>query len=187
VGDKRWWDDFWTREASAGPALEGDGETWHDLVWKVALEFWHDLFEKRAPGRKMLECGCGSARVSRYMARRGYRCTLLDYSERALAAGREAFEALSMEGEFVIGDINHLCFPDGRFDIVFSGGVLEFFDDIQNPIGEMARVLKPGGVFAANMVPRKVSIQTMADLERTMAYSCRALFQGRFRDVFRRV
>ena len=188
MGDsQQWWDEFWTRETSNSRAAGGTDETWYDLVWKVGLEFWHDLFEELAPGRKMLECGCGSARISRYMAHHGYQCTLIDYSEKALYIGKNGFDSLCLDGRFVIGDINHLCFPDGYFDIVFSGGVLEFFDDIQKPVDEMVRVLKPGGVFAANMVPRKFSIQTIADFERTLAYSFRNLVRGRFGDVFKRV
>jgi ubiquinone/menaquinone biosynthesis C-methylase UbiE len=184
---RQWWDEFWAGQTSKPRTVEGSDETWHDLVWKVALEFWHDLFEKLAPGREMLECGCGSARVSRYMAQHGYQCTLLDYSEKALHLGRSAFEALSLEGRFVIGDIDHLCFPAEHFDIVFSGGVLEFFSDVQGPINEMVRVLKRGGIFGANMVPNKFSVQTIADLERTLMYSCRNLVRGRFGEVFKRV
>ena len=184
---QQWWNEFWTRETSNTRDVGGNDETWHDLVWKVGLEFWHDLFEEFAPSRKMLECGCGSARVSRYMAHHGYQCTLIDYSEKALRLGKNAFDALALDGRFIIGDVNHLCFPDEHFDIVFSGGVLEFFDDVQKPVDEMARVLKRGGVFAANMVPRKFSIQTIADFERTLAYSCRNLVRGRFRDVLKRV
>lgn len=188
MGDsQKWWDDFWTKQASTVISVKDNDETWYDLVWKVALEYWYDLFEKLAPGKKMLECGCGSAKVSQYMAQRGYQCTLLDYSEKALKLGKSNFDSLSLGGKFVTGDINHLCFPDEQFDVVFSGGVLEFFADVQKPINEMTRVLKSGGVFSSNMVPRKFSIQTIADLERTLAYSFRNLVKGQFRDIFKRV
>lgn len=187
MSGQEWWDDFWKDQGSG--ELESDGKdlTWHNLIWRVNLEFWYDLFEKRSPGKQMLECGCGKARVSQHLAHAGYVCTLLDYSEEALQQGRKAFETQSLDGRFIIGDINSLCIPDNSFDIVFSGGVLEFFEDAQTPIKEMVRVLRPGGIFAANMVPRKFSIQTIADLERTLAYSGRNLIKGRFGDVFKRV
>lgn len=185
--NQKWWDEFWTKQASVVIPIKDNNETWYDLVWKVGFEYWYDLFEKLAPGKKMLECGCGSARMSQYMAQHGYQCTLLDYSEKALKLGKNTFDSLSLDGEFVIGDLNHLCFSDKQFDIVFSGGVLDFFTDVHRPINEMARVLKPGGVFAANMVPRKFSIQTIADIERTLAYSFRNLVKGQFGDVLKRV
>jgi ubiquinone/menaquinone biosynthesis C-methylase UbiE len=184
---QQWWDDFWTKQDFSPQGAGDSDETWYDLVCLVGLEFWRDLFEEFAPGKKMLECGCGSAKVSQFMAHHGYQCALLDYSEKALQTGKNAFDSQSIEGSFYTGDINHLCFPDNSFDIVYSGGVLEFFDDVKKPVSEMVRVLKPGGVFAANMVPRKFSIQTVADFERTIVYSCRNLVRRQFGDVFRRV
>jgi len=182
-----WWDDFWKKQAGQAVSGERESDTWYDLIWKMNFEFWHALFHTSAPGKKMLECGCGSAKVSQYMAGKGFECTLLDYSRDALHQGKSCFQSQGLLGDFVLGDINSLCFQDQLFDIVFSGGVLEYFNDLQNPIDEMVRILKPGGVFAANMVPRKFSIQTVADLERTFVYSARSLAQGRFRDVFKRV
>ena len=188
MGDRQqWWNEFWKKQTFDLPIDGNAGETWYDLVWKVNFEFWHDLFDRMAPGKNMLECGCGRARVSQFMTYKGYKCTLLDYSENALELGRKGFNSQNLDGRFVIGDINHLCFPDECFDIIFSGGVLEFFDDIRQPVDEMVRVLKPGGIFAANMVPRKFSIQTIADFERSLAYSCRNLVKGRFGEVLKRV
>lgn len=185
--DQKWWNEFWARESVRTAALRGTPETWYDLVWQVAFEYWYELFEKLAPGKRVLECGCGSARVSQYMVQRGYQCTLLESSEQALSIAKRNFDSLSLDGQFVLGDINDLCFRDGQFDVVYSGGVLEFLDDLERPVKEMVRVLKPAGVFAANVVPPKFSIQTIADIERTAAYSVRSLANGRFRDVFRRV
>ena len=182
-----WWDDFWKKQTSPFLSVKENDETWYDLVWKVSFEHWHDLFERLASGKKMLECGCGSARVSQYMARHGYQCTLLDSSEKAINLAKNSFNSLSLDGRFMIGDINQLCFNDEQFDVVFSGGVLEFFADVQKPINEMVRVLKPGGVFSANIVPNKFSIQTIADIERTIVYSIRNLVKGRYRDIFKRV
>ena len=188
MGDnQKWWDEFWAQQTSNVISAKDNDETWYDLVWKEVFDYWYDLFKELAPGKRMLECGCGSARISRYMAQHGYQCTLLDYSKKALSLAKSNFDSLSLDGQFIIGDMNQLCFPDEQFDVVYSGGVLEFFADVQKPINEMVRVLKPGGVFSSNMVPKKFSIQTIADLERTLAYSFRNLFKGRFRDIFKRV
>jgi ubiquinone/menaquinone biosynthesis C-methylase UbiE len=184
---QEWWDDFWKKQSSPHLFINEKDGTWYDLVWKASLEHWHDLFGRLAPGKNMLECGCGSARVSQYMARQGYKCTLLDSSEKAISLAKNSFESLALDGRFMIGDINQLCLGDEQFDVVFSGGVLEFFDDVQKPINEMVRVLKPGGIFSANIVPNKFSIQTLADIERTVVCSIGNLMKGRYRDVFKRV
>ena len=180
--NRKSWDDFWSREGQ--PAVSWSAETWHDEIWRYTLTRWYDLFCAEAPGRRMLECGCGSARVSEFMAERGYECTMLDYSEHALALASDRFRSKSIPGRFVRGDIENLSLADGRFDIVYSGGVLEFFSDVKRPVAEMARVLRTGGLFTAGMVPLKFSIQTIADFERTVAYSARNVLRGRFRDAF---
>jgi ubiquinone/menaquinone biosynthesis C-methylase UbiE len=178
------WERFWKGRIHEQAIFNEDLETWSDVAWKVGLEDWHRLFEKLSPGKDLLECGCGSGKVSRYMARRGFRCTLLDYSEEALRLARANFEALALTAEFVRGDVKRMLFPDGRFDVVYSGGMLEFFADIQEPIDEMVRVLKPGGLFSANMVPNKFSCQTLADMERTLAHTVKSLVCGKVRDAF---
>jgi 2-polyprenyl-3-methyl-5-hydroxy-6-metoxy-1,4-benzoquinol methylase len=142
--------------------------------------------EAAAPGRRMLECGCGSARMSLYMAQRGYDCTLVDYSQRALSVAKHGFDSLSLRARFVRSDMTKLSLRDEEFDIVFSGGVLQFFSDIQPPINEMTRVLKPRGMLVAQIVPRKFSIQTMADIQRTAAYALKNVLTGNLRDAFRR-
>lgn len=182
---KEWWNDFWVRQCSCAVSGENNFQTYSDLVRETVCEYWFDKFEKLAPGKNMLECGCGSANVSRSMAQRGYQCTLLDYSEAAIKEAKASFGRLSINPSFITGDINRLCFDENKFDIVFSGGVLEFFEDARKPINEMVRVLKPGGLFAANMVPDKFSIQTIADIERTIVCSIANLIKGKFKNVFK--
>lgn len=181
------WDAFWHARAVDNIfARIEKAETWYDCVWKVGCESWHDVFERLAPGRKLLEYGCGSAKVSQYMASKGYDCTMLDYSPAGLEIAQKTLHSMALKGQFVLGDINQLCFDDDQFDIVFSGGVLEFFNDVQTPMREVVRVLKPGGLFALNIVPNKFSIQTLADMEITLADAVHNLISRRSGKVLRR-
>lgn len=179
------WTDFWNDHSNDPLAFIDDPHTWADVCWKVGLEEWLDRFRKFAPGNTLLECGCGTATLSRYMTQRGFECTMLDYSEKAISIAQAGFAARSLSGTFSIGDLNHLEFEDNSFDIVYSGGVLEFFEDIYKPIAEMVRVLKPGGFFAATMVPRKFSIQTVGDVERTASHFIRNIAGGKFKGSFK--
>jgi 2-polyprenyl-3-methyl-5-hydroxy-6-metoxy-1,4-benzoquinol methylase len=178
-----WWDRFWSTRAHEQPSTD-ESESWERLVWSVALEFWEELFGQLAPGKEMLECGSGTARVSEHLARKGYTCTMLDYSETGLKLGRTRFTGAGLGGHFLRGDVNEMSFGDSTFDIVYSGGMLEFFSDIRSPINEMVRVLRPGGVFGAAMVPRKWSVQTVADIERTALRSAKRLLTGRVGEAF---
>jgi SAM-dependent methyltransferase len=50
--------------------------------------------------------------------------------------------------EAVVADVRSLPFADASFDVVFSGSTLDHFEsaaDIQTALGELRRVLRPGG------------------------------------------
>ena len=47
-----------------------------------------------------------------------------------------------------------LPFEDGNFDVVCCCDVLEHVDDFDHVVGEIARVLKPGGVFFFDTINR---------------------------------
>lgn len=47
----------------------------------------------------------------------------------------------------VVGDAEDLPFEDNTFDVVIMDAVLEHIPDVSKAIAEVARVLKPGGVF----------------------------------------
>jgi SAM-dependent methyltransferase len=49
------------------------------------------------------------------------------------------------------------------FDVVFSTGLLEHFEDPSPIVLEMARVLKPGGLFWSDIVPAKFSLLRALD------------------------
>lgn len=184
---QQWWDNFWSERSPSSGVKNGKAESWTGLVWQVGLEELNELIPRLAAGKKMLECGCGQATVSRYMAIRGYDCTMLDYSNQALTLAKESFTKDSLKGEFVLGDMNSLPFADNEFDLVYTGGVLEFFANIKEPIREIVRVLKPGGLFVVNVVPNKFSCQTLADIERTLVHALKNLLLLRWREVFVRL
>jgi SAM-dependent methyltransferase len=55
------------------------------------------------------------------------------------------------KGRAVVGEITDLPFADGRFDLVAAFDVIEHVDDDRRVWGELARVLKPGGVLLCSM------------------------------------
>lgn len=115
-----------------------------------------DSFIKRflqAPGKRSLECGCGLATVSMLLADRGFKVTMLDSSPGALQRVKITLETSNRQGLLLLGDINAMPVQEGSYDLVHSYGVLEHFADIEKPLKEMVRVLKPGGVFFADIVP----------------------------------
>jgi len=114
-------------------------------------------------GKKMLNCGCGTGQWSIPFAEMGYSVTNLDLSQNAIDYTREAFSKKGLTGSFVKDDLLNMPFESECFDVIVSFGVLEHFEDIEKPIKEMVRVLKPGGVFFADVITKRLSVHTIED------------------------
>lgn len=113
------------------------------------------------PGDLLLDLGCGFGRHAFEGARRGAAVVALDAGPDEVDGVRDTFGAMVHAGELgeaaragaVQGDALHLPFPDGTFDRVIASEVLEHIPDDVAAMGELARVLRPGGTMAVT-VPR---------------------------------
>lgn len=103
--------------------------------------------------KRCLEVGAGRGTMSMYFADAGFNCTLLDACEEPLNQAKAAFTEHGLSARYVLGDATALPLADESFDVVFSYGLLEHFEDVAKPIAEQCRVLKSGGVFLAYVVP----------------------------------
>ena len=177
------WDDFW--KIKKVRILQDDLSEWEKLVWRTGLEYWHEIFNL-APGKKILEGGAGTAKLSHFMTGQGYRCTMLDNSWDGLTLGKDSFKKSGLKGAFVVGDVENMGFKNNSFDIVTSGGLLEHFEDVRPAIKEMIRILKPGGLFAAVIIPKKLSCQTLGDAQRFLVRVLWRLSKLQFKDCIKK-
>src|SRR4051812_22689695 len=96
---------------------------------------------------KLLEIGCGAGRYTRAFLH--YRPDLqvygCDISHIALDEARAADRTAKIE--YKLGDALALPYEDNSFDIVLLFDVFEHVTDVGKAADEVARVLKPGGVF----------------------------------------
>jgi SAM-dependent methyltransferase len=119
-------------------------------------------------GQQLVEVGCGIGTDLVRFARGGAITTGIDLSETALRLARRNFEVHGLpEGRFVLGDGSQLPVPDGRIDVLYAHGVLQYSADPRGIVTEAQRVLKPGGS-AIFMVYNRVSwLMAMSKLMRT--------------------
>lgn len=68
----------------------------------------------------------------------------LDLSEKMFEKGRE--KCAGMPVRFVLGDACHMDFADDTFDVVAVANSLHHVPDLGALLGEMKRVVKPGGL-----------------------------------------
>ncbi|MBA3949912.1 MAG: methyltransferase domain-containing protein [Acidobacteria bacterium] len=84
-----------------------------------------------------------NTRIMQWAAREGAAVFGVDISEPTLRLAHEGFAPGALRA--ALADTRRLPFADGSFDVVYSMGTIEHFDESQSAVGEMARVLRPGG------------------------------------------
>jgi SAM-dependent methyltransferase len=117
-------------------------------------KFFLRTFREVRPGTRLLELGSGNSIWLPYFAKRfGFLVHGLDYSPDGCAQSRAALEREGVEGEVSNAD---LFDPPldliEAFDVVFSFGLLEHFDDTSLAVASFARYLRPGGLLVT-LVP----------------------------------
>ncbi|MFF4604080.1 SAM-dependent methyltransferase [Streptomyces sp. NPDC001339] len=128
-----WWDD-------EAPDVDPKDRLTDVLIEQVGLR----------PGQRLLDAGCGQGRPALRLARAsGGDVTGITVSaEQVTAATAAAHEAgLVDRVRFELGDVTELPYGDGEFDAVWMMESLMYLGDRQAALREIARVLKPGGVF----------------------------------------
>ncbi len=100
------------------------------------------------PGSAVLEAGCGVGAQTVPLLRNstGACLTCLDLSATSLAGAEARVRAAGLPlPEFRQGDVRSLPFADAHFDHAFVCFVLEHLADPAAVLGELRRVLRPGG------------------------------------------
>jgi SAM-dependent methyltransferase len=104
-------------------------------------------------GQKLLDVGCGTGVVAVTAARLGAQTTGLDLTPALLEKARENAAIAGVSIEFHEGDVEALPFKDAGFDVVLSQFGHIFAPRPLVAIGEMLRVLRPGGRIAFSTWP----------------------------------
>ncbi len=107
------------------------------------------------PHARVLEVGCGPATLWTANANRvpgGLDLTLTDFSEGMLGEARLKTAVSGVAAHFAATDAQALPFPNSCFDVVIANHMLYHVPDRPAALSEIARVLKPEGLFYASTV-----------------------------------
>ena len=100
----------------------------------------HRLFAS-LPSSRVLDAACGTGRHSAYLAGRGHRIVGVDRSPEMLEQARQKIPA----GDFREGDLDALPLDAESVDAVVCALALVHLPDVTAAVGELARVVRPGG------------------------------------------
>jgi ubiquinone/menaquinone biosynthesis C-methylase UbiE len=112
----------------------------HDSYWR----FHRDAFLPLVPpaGRLTVDVGCGEGRLARDLARIGHKVVGVDASRELIQAAAQHPQA---RVRFVVADAAHLPLAAKSADSVVAFMSLQDVDNLEGVIGEIGRILEPGG------------------------------------------
>lgn len=94
-----------------------------------------------------LELGCNAGAVLLTAKKMGWKVCGVDISRAATEFGR-----IEWGLDLHTGTLGSARYPDSHFDVIYSNAVLEHVQTPLETLTEVARVLRPGGVFYCNTV-----------------------------------
>ncbi|MFG2818439.1 class I SAM-dependent methyltransferase [Kitasatospora sp. NPDC048365] len=133
--------EHWQRTYAEHPGMYGEEPS-------EAAVFAAGVF---APGGVVVELGAGHGRDALFFAREGFAVRAADFSAVGLAQLAERAAAQGLAVECAVQDVREpLGWADGSVDAVFAHMLLCMAlstAEIEALVGEVRRVLRPGGVF----------------------------------------
>lgn len=123
--------------------------------------------------RDVLDLGCAGGFMAEALAARGAQVTGIDPAEGAIAAARAHARAQGLRICYDVGVGEALPYDTDSFDAVVCVDVLEHVTDLHRVLAEVARSLRPGGLFLfdtinRNLLARLATITVAEDLLRLL-------------------
>lgn len=90
-----------------------------------------DLIKKYSPNKKVIEAGSGTGILSTYLASIGFNSLAIDIDKEILNLSKKISKEYNSNNKpkFKIDSILELDYKENEFDVSFSNGVLEHFND----------------------------------------------------------
>lgn len=148
ITDRAYWEGVWANAGTFRP-IDPTARGPRNYVNRALHGFFtRTIAENPPPGRNFIEIGCGASRWLAYFQQQfGFAVSGLDYSAEGCASAQQLLTTLAVPGEIFRGDMfdppRELI---GRFDILWSNGLVEHFADTATACEACATFLTPGGL-----------------------------------------
>jgi 2-polyprenyl-6-hydroxyphenyl methylase / 3-demethylubiquinone-9 3-methyltransferase len=121
------------------------------------MDYFRTVFAERGvdpAGKVVIDIGCGGGLFAEEVAGLGASVIGIDPAPGAIAAARKHADGAGLAIDYRVGPGEHLPADDACADIAYCVDVLEHVADLDAVTGEIARVLKPGGLFLYDTINR---------------------------------
>jgi len=105
---------------------------------------FYAMFNFDMTGKRLLDVGCGDGYDLNEFQKRGALVEGVDSSKELIKIAKTR----APEAELTLGLMESLPYEDSTFDVVISKYALQTSPDVPRSIGEMCRVIRPGGLLA---------------------------------------
>jgi SAM-dependent methyltransferase len=164
-----------TKIGQGGNVMSADSKAWDwkrsaSERWSIPSEISYYLVHRwKSRGyTDFLDLGCGPGRHSLQFAEAGFTVFSMDLSEDAVASLADRARASGAKLKASCGDMRRLPYGDASMDCLLAYHVVSHTDTrgIREVIGELRRVLRPGGEFYLTLCSKKAWSYEEAGFER---------------------
>jgi len=128
--------------------------------WKEHLAFIIPVMKDLPKESLIVDVGVGAgALLKMILEAKQLTVVGLDISREAIRKARRKLSVFKSNSSLILGDVFHLPFRDGIFDVVISLGLIEHFKDSFTPMLNVLKLVKKEG-YAFISVPQRRSLHT---------------------------
>jgi SAM-dependent methyltransferase len=145
---------FWEDVGERFPSLKGAASTeyYHECERSLCETFFPDMRDRLVLKSDLWD-EAKNSEILLWMARKGARPVGVDISAEIVHQAGRVLE--DQHAALAVADVRSLPFPSNAFDLIYSMGTIEHFEDYDLAVREFYRVLKPSGVAVVG-VPNKL-------------------------------